>query len=42
MGGVVRDSGAGAEDVVTKRGKRGKRGHKGGAIGSEYGALDFR
>jgi cleavage and polyadenylation specificity factor subunit 2 len=43
MGGVVRDSGVGAEDVVGRKGKKGgKRNRGGAAIGSEYGALDFR
>ncbi|KAK1925358.1 beta-lactamase-like protein [Papiliotrema laurentii] len=42
MGGVVRDSG---EDEVleSRRGRKGRKGRKtGGALGSEYGALDFR
>lgn len=42
MGGVVRDSG---EDEVleSRKNKKGKRQRKtGGALGSEYGALDFR
>lgn len=42
MGGVVRDSG---EDEVleSRKNRRGKKQRKtGGALGSEYGALDFR
>ncbi len=46
MGGVIRDSGGG--DVAEglggeQKGRRGRRGRQaGGALGSEYGALDFR
>jgi cleavage and polyadenylation specificity factor subunit 2 len=42
MGGVVRDSGA-DEVLESRQPKKGKRQRKtGGALGSEYGALDFR
>lgn len=46
MGGVIRDSGGG--DVADgldgqRKGRKGRRGKQsGGAMGSEYGALDFR
>lgn len=40
MGGVVRD--AGEEEVLERRGKRKGMKVKKGALGSEYGVLDFR
>lgn len=40
MGGVVKD--LGEEEVLEKRGKRKGRRLKKDALGSEYGALDFR
>ena len=42
MGGVIRDIG---EDEVMEEGRKGRKGRRpkrGGALGSEYGALDFR
>ena len=46
MGGVIRDSGgsdAVDEMEAQKKRRKGRKGrHGGGALGSEYGALDFR
>jgi cleavage and polyadenylation specificity factor subunit 2 len=43
MGGVIRDSGgAEVEDGAGEGRRRGKKRKATGALGSEYGALDFR